>query len=118
MQSLFNIYRIQGVLTLLQTMLILGGSLLTRMWLKAFGYPGFVSPNWGFSIFVRNWALLFVLVPVVWCYFSIKLEGNSSWWTQRMTLITGLLLLVLLAWAMLVSIVQAISPVIHTTRFL
>jgi hypothetical protein len=104
MNSLFNRYRPQGILTLLQTGVILAGSLSTRALLKAQGYPRIYLGHWEFSIFVRDWALLFVLIPVMWCFGSIKFEENSSTWSQRTTFITGVVLLLLLAGSMMRSI--------------
>ena len=107
MSGHFSVYRIQGILTLLQTCLIIGGSLLTRAILKVFGYP---EVSWGvkaFPVFVRDWWLLLILVPVAWCFTSIWSEERSHWFSQRMTLITGMALLVLTGLAMLLSVYDA-----------
>ncbi|MDB6134329.1 MAG: hypothetical protein JWM59_2572 [Verrucomicrobiales bacterium] len=110
MTGLFSIYRPQGILTLLQTGLIIGGCLLTRGTLKLFGYGTQAARFHDFPVFVRNWGLLLILIPAAWCLATVWSEERSHWFSQRMTLITGIVLLAFIGLAMAISVLQAAYP--------
>ena len=109
MEGLFNAYRPQSILVLLQTLVILSGALGTRVILKAFGYPSVVYHGWSFPVFVRDWALIFMIIPAGWCYLSVKMEERQEL-SQRASILTGVIMLALLGWVMLWSVGAASSP--------
>lgn len=79
------------------------------MVLKGYGYHAVKYADWGLPVFVRDQALLIMLVPVGWCYWSIRWEEQSLM-SQRGSLTTGVLLLFLLGWMMFVSWGKAFYP--------
>lgn len=110
MTSLLQGCRTQSILMLVQASVVIGGSLLTRVVLKTFGYPQVVARNWGFPVFVRDWALLLLLIPVGWCFTTLWAEEKTDWWSQRATIISGIMLLGVLAFMIFLSLVSASSP--------
>jgi hypothetical protein len=80
---------------------------LTRVVLKAMGYPQIVVQHWSWPIFVRDWALLLLLVPIGWYFATFWAEEKSDWWSQRATLISGIILLGVLAFMILGALVSA-----------
>lgn len=73
--------------------------------------------HWDYPLFVRDWAFLLLLIPIAWCFASIKFEeaANAPLWTRRATLFTGMVLLGLLVFAMMGSIGQTMVPESNTS---
>lgn len=88
-----NEHRPQSILMLLQVGTLVAGSLMTRAGMKALGYPLQQYSDWAFPTFVRNWVLLLVLIAAAWCLCTVWLEERMEWFTQRVTIITGVALL-------------------------
>jgi hypothetical protein len=95
----------QSIFAVLQSALIIGGSLTTGVLMKA---RGFADPNqfghpW--AVFVRNWAFLLILIPGAWVVATIWLERNrGSDFSTRWTVVTGLLVVVGLGGLMTFSV--------------
>lgn len=96
---------------LLQTGVLVGGALLTRAVMKLFGYKGWNHSYWDdFPVFVRNWGILLLLIPAAWALTTIWMEEKTEYFGQGSTLLTGKVLLLLLAVAMAASVGAAASP--------
>ena len=59
-------YRLQGILGLLQSVLIVAGCMGVGVALKVRGYPDAFSEIPGHLFFVRNWGFLLILLPLMW----------------------------------------------------
>jgi len=98
-------YMTQSVFAVLQSVLIVSGSLMTAGLMKARGYPDpgqFWHP---LALFVRNWGFLLISVPGAWVVGTVWLERRpGSDFTTRWTIVTGLLVLAGLAWLMVISV--------------
>jgi len=106
--QLFREYRIQSVFALLASVLIMGGSLMTGVIMKARGFPD-VNELWHpLALFVRNWGFLFIGFPIIWVIISISLENNPEVdFTKKWTIISGFVLLGFLACLMFVTVILA-----------
>jgi len=95
----------QSVLAVLQSALIVGGSLTTATLMKARGYPD-SSQYWHpWALFVRNWGFLLILIPAIWVVGTIWLERNRSLdFSTRGTVVTGMLVFAGLGLLMVISI--------------
>lgn len=105
--NLWNKHRIQSIFILLQTGVILGGTLLTRASLKLNGYP---SEDFRFPplpVFIRGWGWLLFIAPVCWTFLSLWMEQNRSWFSNRWTLVSGCLLLIGLILLFIYSVANA-----------
>jgi peptidoglycan biosynthesis protein MviN/MurJ (putative lipid II flippase) len=98
-------YMTQSVFAVLQSALIVSGSVLTAALMRARGYPDpgqFWHP---LALFVRNWGFLLISIPGAWVIGTIWLERHrGSDFTTRWTVVTGLLVLGGLAWLMVISV--------------
>ena len=88
----FNSYRIQTILGLIQAGIIVFGSLLTGVMLKAVGYPDRFQQLPFKLLFVRNWGFLLIVIPLIWAIGTIWTERNQHWHTKRWTMASGLCL--------------------------
>ena len=88
----YNAYRIQTILVLIQSGIIVVGSLLTGVILKAMGYPDRFQQIPLKLLFVRNWGFLLILIPLVWAGGTIWMERSQPWHTKRWTMVSGLCL--------------------------
>ena len=88
----YNIYRIQTILGLFQAGIVVFGSLLTGVMLKAMGYPDRFQQIPFKLLFVRNWGFLLIAIPLAWAVGTIWMERNQPWHTKRWTLASGLCL--------------------------
>jgi len=86
-------YRTQTILAILQSLLILAGSLIGPAMSGASGVSDDVLPL--SIVLVKNWGFLFVVIPLIWALGTIRLEARSDhWFTRRWTIVSGVLLLV------------------------
>ena len=95
----------QSVFAVLQSALIVGGSLTTAALMKARGFPD-SSQFWHpFALFVRSWGFLLILIPGIWVVGTIWLERSRSLdFTTRWTVISGLLVSAGLVLLMAISV--------------
>lgn len=104
----FRQYTAQSVLVVLQSALIIGGSLTTASLMKLRGYPDprqFWHP---LTLFVREWGFLLILIPGLWVCWTIWCEHQREYsFSKRSTIGTGLLLLALLAFFFFMSFMLA-----------
>ncbi len=85
-------------LALLQVMVVLIGTFVTRVAFMGNGYPD-RDADWNrFSLLLRGYGFVLLLVPLVWTCTVMWLEHRSAGsWTRRWTILSGCLLLALLA---------------------
>lgn len=74
--SVLREHGIQSVLTVLQATVVVAGSMCTATVLKAFGYPEEHRIWPAFSVFVRNWGFVFLIVPAFWAVTTLWLERH------------------------------------------
>ena len=99
-------YSIQSVFAVLDSTLIIGGSLMTAALMKARGFPDSNQFCHPLALFVREWGFLFILIPGLWVAGTVWLESNPRFdFTSRWTMVTGVLVFVGLAWLMFVSVI-------------
>jgi hypothetical protein len=106
-------YRIQTIFALLQSGVILGGSLLTGAIMKSMELAAQMEETPITLRFIRDWGFLLILVPLAWIALTIRLERVCDWHTKRWTFISGLCLLAALAWFMALMIARAGSTTIN-----
>ncbi|MFC7339580.1 hypothetical protein ACFQY0_20490 [Haloferula chungangensis] len=107
-------YRVQGILGLLQALLIVGGCLFTGVILKARGYPAEFSELPTQLAFVRNWGFLLILIPLGWVILTIWLERHqAAWFSKRWTVATGVGVGLALGWYVLASMARAGSSILQ-----
>jgi hypothetical protein len=95
----------QSVFAVLQSALIVGGSLTTAALMKARGYPDSNQFWHPWALFIRNWGFLLILIPGAWVVVTIWLERNrGSDFSTRWTVITGLIVFAGLGWLMTISV--------------
>lgn len=88
-------YRLQAWLVALQIMVTLGAWLMAMIFAKMMSY--FPDESRLLGPFIRHGAILLLLVPPFWAYFTIKRENDlTSYWTRRHTLLSGIVLGVIL----------------------
>jgi hypothetical protein len=98
-------YATQSVFAVLQSALIIGGSMSTATLMKARGFPDPTQFWHPLALFVRNWGFLLILFPGIWVIATIWLERNrSAYFSTRWTLVSGLIVLAAFCCLMLVSI--------------
>ena len=103
----------QSVLTVLQATVVVAGSMCTATILKALGYPESHDMWPSLSVFVRNWGFLFLIIPASWAITTLWLERHqSSWFSKRWTLITGIIVLAALSFLFVVSTTQPASGIL------
>lgn len=113
---LYDEYRMQTILTLIQAGVIVFGSLLTGVTLKAMGYPDRFQEIPFLLLFVRNWGFMLILIPLAWAGGSIWLERHLDWYSKRWTLVSGLCLLASLAWFLAMMVGRAGSTLISVSQ--
>lgn len=93
-------YRVQFSFVALQSLLIVGGTLLCGISLKTM-LKQFDPDNTGslyFLKFVSYYGFLLLVIPTAWAYLTIKAESIGYMWANRRTIfISGFLLIVALA---------------------
>lgn len=74
-------YRPVTVIALLQSGVILGGTLFKAVVYKAVGMGGYDSDNpWrGELMAVRSHGFLYFLLPVLWVWLAVSIEKNPAW---------------------------------------
>lgn len=101
-------YRTQTILATFQVGTILVGSIGIGAILKGMGLSDIREIFW-LVIFVHNWGFILILIPVMWVLTTIWLELHQSWYSKRLTLVTGLLLLGSLVWFFILVAARASS---------
>ena len=100
-------YSIQTVFALLDSALIIGGSMFTAAAMKVGGYP---DPDriWPpFPVFVRNWGFLLILIPAIWVVWTIWAENNRrESFGKKWTFLTGIVVFAGLAYAMAAAVLM------------
>lgn len=90
-------HRMQTVLALFQVGTIWIGSMGVGAVLKIMGFSD-SQEMCPLVMFVRNWGFVLMLIPIAWVWVTLRLELHQPWYSKRLTLVTGLLLLASLAW--------------------
>ena len=107
-------HAIETVFVFLQAMVILAGSGLVALSIKIYGESYGSRPLPFFSMFVRDWGFLFLVVPAVWALGCVWLERDERFAIgQRSVVVTGILVLIGLAFLMMGAMVP--PPLIHAT---
>ncbi len=109
-------YRIQTIFILLQAGVIVLGSLLTGVILKANGYTDHLYELPFLVLFVRNWGFMLILIPLAWAAVSIWMDRYLEWYTKRWTLVSGLCLLASLTWFLVLMLARAGSTLISLSE--
>jgi hypothetical protein len=95
---------IQTIFALMQSVLVVSGSLVTAGLMKARGFPDPTLSWHSFPIFVRSSGFFFLLIPLGWVLFSLWLESSPSHHCSRKwSLLTGFLILIALMSLFIVS---------------
>lgn len=112
--KLHSEYQAQGILAVLQSVLVIVGCLMTAALLKARGYPDrFADLPFQLAL-VRNWGFTLNLIPLGWVMMTIWLERNHrGWFSKRWTVLTGIGLGIALGWYFLVTMARAGSSTIQ-----
>lgn len=107
-------YRIQGVIGALLAGMIIAGSLMVGLVLKARGYPDEFTEIPLQLLFIRNWGFTMILIPLSWVILTIWLERNNiEWFSKRWTIFTGIGLGCIIFWYLFISIARAGSSLIQ-----
>jgi len=110
-------FKIQGILAAMQSVLIVGGCMMTGTMLKAMGYPERFTELPIQMLFIRNWGFLMILVPLAWVIATIWLERNqAAWFTKRWTVGTGIAVLFCLGWYLIGSVGRAGTTIIQSVE--
>jgi hypothetical protein len=109
----YHEHRIQTILVLLQIGVIGFGTLLIAAMIKAWGYPKHLKVISPYVLFWRNWGYFLIIVPLVWAMGTIWMERNLDGFSKRWTLVTGLFLLLYLAWFLVTMAISAGSTLIQ-----
>ena len=98
----------QAILAVLQSALIVGGSLSTAALMKACGYPDAHQFWHPLALFVRHWGFLLLSIPLIWAGATMWLERSRvTEFSIRSTVATGLLVLAELGFLMFFSALLA-----------
>ena len=89
-------YKVQSVLGLMQTVVIIYGILATATIMKVYGYPDAAVMWQDGSLFVRRFGLVLLALPILWVSATIYWEQFDQIFSKACTLITGIALLVAL----------------------
>lgn len=85
-------YRSQTVLGLLQSAVVVAGSLFVGVVVKVI-HDGSIDGLPLVVRFVRNAGFLLLIIPLAWTYATVRMERDESWFTRRHTIVSGLALL-------------------------
>jgi len=102
-------YHAITIIAILQTFLIVVGWLVTCIHLKFRGYPDFADfdplVRWSsLSLFVRNWVLVFFVVPGLWVFHALWLEERSEVSDPKaVNFASGLLVISILFWILWIA---------------
>ncbi len=92
------------IIALLQVVAIIGGVFLTRGVFMVHDYPNSAVDFGTVPTLVRNFGFLLLLLPLAWTVVSMWLEQRcEGGWTRRWTILSGILILGLLAWLLYYS---------------
>ena len=105
-------HRQQTVLALFQAGAIVCGSLLTGAILKGVGYADGQEIS-SFVLFVRNWGLLLISIPLVRVMATVRMERKHAWYSKRHTFFSGVFLLGLLCWFLIHVVTRASSVLVR-----
>lgn len=99
-------YAMQSIFVAAHSVVIVAGSMMTAVALRARGYPD-QDRDWPLlPVFVREWGLVLILIPAAWVLLTIWLERHRDL-GKRWTILTAVLLLAALACLMMLSFSQA-----------
>ena len=99
-------YAMQSIFAAAQSLVILTGSIFTATVLKS-GHGARSAGPW-LPVFVRDWGFVLMLIPATWVFLTLWLERHrSDWFTKRWTVLSGVLLLAVLAWLMVTAVAIA-----------
>jgi len=110
-------YKTQSVLAAMQALVIVYGILSTAAILKASGYPDGVNEWRPFSVFVRQYGLVFMIVPALWVWTTIQLEIRAANFSRAGSLVSGVLVLIILLYVFLGSASQVTKGRPHTENY-
>ncbi len=107
-------FKIQSIFVTLHAAIIIGGSMFTAMALKMMDRSD-IGPGNSFCLwFVRNWGFFILIVPLLWALSTISLERRHyDWFSKRFTIVSGLILLSVLAYFFTVTTGMAGSSLIR-----
>ncbi|MEN8694330.1 MAG: hypothetical protein ACN4GG_00950 [Akkermansiaceae bacterium] len=88
----FSAPRLQSSLGVLQIMGILGAWFFGMISNKMLNYDTNEEQWFGLATFIRHGAILLTIIPVIWVVWTIRKEDGTSHWTQRHSLISGIIL--------------------------
>jgi Na+-driven multidrug efflux pump len=89
-------------IALFQFVVVILGVLMTRAFFMGAGYPETPRDWSAVALLVRNHGYVLMLVPVVWTVATLYFENyGSGTWSRRWTVVSGVLLLVALAFLFL-----------------
>lgn len=110
-------FKVQAVFAALQSGMIVAGSLLIAVILKARGYPDRFSELPPVLGFVRNWGFLLIVIPAVWAAVTIWLERHRPHlFSKSWTVATGVAVWLCLAWLLLAALLRAGSSLIQAVE--
>ena len=110
--KIWNEHRCQGVVAVLQTIVIILGFFILEA-LSGLVDPDFKANRWSPLLRgVTKYGLMFLLVPVCWAAITLYLERvEVAWYGRWVTIATGVLVWILLAWLFLYCIGEILNPV-------
>ncbi|MBP6785751.1 MAG: hypothetical protein KA152_18295 [Verrucomicrobiales bacterium] len=115
--GLIREYTTQTVLCTLQSTVVVAGWMCFATKLKILGYPD--APElWDWWVrLLRNWGMLWLLIPGAWVVFSVWMEQKSdNDFSQRWTVVTGVGVLVILAFYFFIVTITVGSTLIRQKR--
>ena len=106
-------HKFQSVIAAFQCAVVILGIISATLMLKAAGFPESRQSWPGLPVFVRNWGLVYLLVPIVWVFVTVYLERKDDIeFGKRGVVISGLLvLLALFIFFFWVSARAIVSPI-------
>ena len=105
-------HRVQSVIAAFQCTTIVFGTIAVATMLKAAGYPDSRDTWPQMPVFIRDWGLIFLFIPLGWVVFTIWLEHKKEYECSRVfVMISGLIVLGLLFFFFLGQAARAVvSP--------
>lgn len=103
-------HRIQSVIAAFQCVTVISGSIAVASMLKAAGYPH-ARDSWpDLPVFIRDWGLMLLCVPLAWAFLTIWLERRDDYECPKaFVVISGLLLLAFLFCFFLIASAKAVA---------